>query len=110
MSPWWKPGSWCCAGRIETQRGEPLHRSTIPDLWRVTDALARITEILTINPKGAELVTFLPPIAQGDSNLTREARTAVANTLLGGLELAREGALTMTQEEPMAECWIRAGC
>ena len=78
----------------------PVYAPAIPDLWRVTDALARITDILAIHPKGGELAAFLPPIDQDDPNLPVKARTAVASTLLAGLELAREGALTLVQEGP----------
>jgi segregation and condensation protein A len=88
----------------------PVYAPAIPDLWRVTDALARITDILAIHPEGGDLAAFLPPIDQDDPNLTVKARTALASTLLAGLELAREGALAISQVKPMAACRMKAAC
>ena len=70
--------------------------------------MSRITELLAAHPGGGELAAFLPPIALDDPNRTVRARTAVASTLLAGLELAREGALTITQEAPIAEIRLRS--
>ena len=93
----------------EREAGEaPVYAPAIPDLWRVTDALARITDILAIHPEGGDLAAFLPPIDQDDPNLPVKARTALASTLLAGLELAREGALAISQEKPMAACRMKA--
>jgi segregation and condensation protein A len=90
---------------------EPVYNPAIPDLWRVTDALALIMERLDAHPEGGELGTFLPPIAPDDPNRPIRTRTAVASTLLAGLEMAREGALSIEQQEPLSECWIRpAAC
>jgi segregation and condensation protein A len=97
-------------GPDRTFGDEPVYMPAIPDLWRVTDALARIAALLAVHPGGGDLAAFLPPIASDDPNRTIRARTALGSTFLAGLELAREGALTITQEEPMAECWMQAAC
>lgn len=85
----------------------PVYAPTISDLWRVSDAMLRITELLAVHPEGWELAAFLPPIAPNDQNRRVRVRTAVASTLLASLELAREGALILEQEVPMAEVWLR---
>jgi segregation and condensation protein A len=42
---------------------------------------------------------FLPAIAADAADRTLQARAAVASTLVAGLELAREGALSLQQAE-----------
>ncbi|WP_284948007.1 segregation and condensation protein A [Acidisoma cladoniae] len=77
----------------------PPYQPVIPDLWRVTDALARIRLTLAEHPEGGELSAFLPAISADVANRDLRARAAVASTLLAGLELAREGVLAIEQEE-----------
>jgi segregation and condensation protein A len=79
-----------------------VYRQVVPDLWRVSDALARIRSTLAEHPEGGDLVQFLPRVAADATNRALRARAAVASTLLAGLELAREGALTLHQEAPFA--------
>jgi hypothetical protein len=39
---------------------EPVYRQVIPELWRISGALARIHALLPGHPEGAELAVFLP--------------------------------------------------
>jgi segregation and condensation protein A len=79
---------------------EPLvYRQVVPDLWRVSDALARIRLTLAEQPEGGALAKFLPYVAANVPDRELKARAAVASTLLAGLELAREGALSIEQQE-----------
>jgi len=107
MSRRWGPALLCCAGLRIPLRTLRSTRRRSPNLWRVTDALTWITALLAVHPEGEDLAAFLPPIAPYDPNRTVRVRTAVASTLLAGRELAREGALTITQEMPMSQCWLR---
>jgi segregation and condensation protein A len=75
-----------------------VYRQVVPDLWRVSDALARIRSALVEHPEGGDLTLFLPSIPIEAVNRALRARAAVASTLLAGLELAREGVLTIEQE------------
>jgi segregation and condensation protein A len=86
-------------GRGGRPEEAPLYRPAIPALWRVRDALARIRAMLVEHPEGGELGRFLPPIAAEESDRMLKARAAVASTLMAGLELAREGVLTVRQGE-----------
>jgi segregation and condensation protein A len=86
----------------------PVYRPVVPDLWRVSDALARIRTTLAEHPEGGDLLLFLPGITADTTNRTLRARAAVASTLLAGLELAREGALTIEQEEDYGPVWLLA--
>ena len=75
-----------------------VYRQMVPDLWRVSDALARIRLTLADYPEGGDLRRFLPHIAADAADRALKARAAVASTLLAGLELAREGDLAIDQE------------
>jgi segregation and condensation protein A len=86
-------------GRGGRAEEAPLYQPVIPDLWRVTDALARIRLTLAEHPEGGELSAFLPGLAADVANRDLRARAAVASTLLAGLELARDGAVMIEQEE-----------
>ena len=78
-------------------------------LWRVSDAIARITEMLGERPGGRELGAFLPGIEADGPDRDLRCRAAVASTLLAGLELARGGALILAQENSASPVMIEAG-
>jgi segregation and condensation protein A len=85
-------------GRGGRPEEAPTYQPVIPDLWRVSDALARIRTVLAEHPEGGDLSAFLPVLSADAANRNLKARAAVASTLLGGLELAREGTLAIEQE------------
>jgi segregation and condensation protein A len=87
---------WGRGGRPEEA---PVYRQVVPDLWPVSEALARIGSKLEEHSEGGDLSKFLPGIAADATNHTLRAQAAVAGTLLAGLELAREGGLTIEQDE-----------
>jgi segregation and condensation protein A len=89
-------------GRGGQPAEEPVYQPDIPDLWRVSDALARIRAALAEDPEGGALTRFLPVIRADAPHRELRARAAVASTLLAGLELAKEGGLTLRQESPFA--------
>ena len=68
-------------------------------LWRVPDAMVRITRILEVRPRGGPLASFLPALQAEGENQELRCRAAVASTFLGALELARDGALQLRQEQ-----------
>jgi segregation and condensation protein A len=51
---------------------------------------------------------FLPALPVNEPDRDRRARAAVASTLMAGLELAREGELTLHQEGLFATINVRA--
>ena len=69
-------------------------------LWRVPDAIARITRMLAIRPEGGPLGSFLPQLNGTGPEKELRCRAALASTFLAGLELAREGNLALQQEQP----------
>lgn len=112
-------------GPLPEQAKEEVYRPRPLPLWRVPDALARMERLLpgllgsaAGAEGGASLWSFLPgpatlaaagldPGAVPDTALLR--RSAVASTLVAGLELAREGRLALAQEELFGNVQVRAG-
>jgi segregation and condensation protein A len=70
------------------------------NLWRVPDAMARIAEMLAMRPEGGALGSFLPGMDREAADRELRCRAALASTFLGGLELARSGALALRQDHP----------
>ena len=85
-------------GRGERPEQATAYRLVLPDLWRVSDALARIRAILAEESEQRVLEAFLPTLSGEKLDRPLKARAAVASTFLAGLELAREGVLTLEQE------------
>jgi segregation and condensation protein A len=86
-------------GRGGRPEEAPIYRQVVPDLWRVSNALARIRLTLAEHPEGGDLSRFLPSLSADASNRSLKVRAAVASTLLAALELAREGVLAIAQED-----------
>jgi segregation and condensation protein A len=72
-------------------------------LWTVQDALRRLGAMLGSVPDWATLEQFLP------ENLTdpEERRAALASTFMAGLELTRDGVLSMRQSEAFGPIELR---
>ena len=72
-------------GRAGRQgEAEPVYRPVLPDLWRVSDAMARIRVMLEKRPEGEELACFLPAIGADEADRALKVRAAVASTFAGG--------------------------
>ncbi|MDE2008143.1 MAG: segregation/condensation protein A [Rhodospirillales bacterium] len=71
-------------------------------IWTVQDALRRLRMLLGSVPDGASLEHFLPDLAT-----PTELRAALASTLLAGLELARDGAVRLDQDQPFGPVRLR---
>jgi segregation and condensation protein A len=85
------------------------YRPRPPPLWRVTDALARMDQLLAELPDGSPLTAFLPAIGGEDPGRTLRCRAAVSSTLIAGLERARDGALTLDQAAAWTPILVRRG-
>ena len=83
--------------------GRTGYRPKPPVFWTVADAMARLERLLGRMPEWTSLAGFLPHVA--DDPVQR--RAAVASTLLAGLELARNGAADLRQDEPFGEIFVR---
>jgi segregation and condensation protein A len=102
---------WACAAQFEddTDRidtGTPYCPARLA-LWTVLDARQRILQLLAETSDEAPLDRFLPtrdaPAETAMPTLpSLRRRSAVASTLIAGLELAREGLVTLHQPAPFA--------
>ncbi len=89
------------AGARETYRPRP------PALPGLAEALVRLSRLLGGLPGWTELRHFLPGEAAGDADAALRRRAGVASTLLAGLELAREGAVLLRQDDAFGPILLR---
>ena len=67
--------------------------------WSVADAAARIRAmVLPVGEEGAGMEAFLPEVPADAPERELRCRVAVAGTFLAGLELTRDGSVTVEQE------------
>lgn len=92
------------AARRRGAKGTPYEARALT-LWTVQDALRRLGELLGTMPDWAELEQFMPLVTRGPT----EYRAAMASTFLAGLELARDGAIRLRQEETFGPILVRSG-
>ena len=84
--------------RLPAEAGA-LYRVPGPPFWSVADAAARIRALLPlIGEGGAPLAGFLPDMPVGAPQRELRCRVAVAGTFLAGLELTRDGSMSLQQE------------
>jgi segregation and condensation protein A len=76
--------------------------------WSVQQALERLSRLLPISADWHTLEQFMPPQAD-DAELPDPLahRAALSSTLLAGLELARNGAISLQQEAPFGPIRLR---
>jgi segregation and condensation protein A len=90
-----------CLVTLQLPEGAEPYRPRPPPVWRVSDAITRITALLGRVPDdGCPLAVFLPLIDIAAPQADARCRTAVAATFLAGLELAREGHVALDQASP----------
>jgi segregation and condensation protein A len=112
---------WACLAQFDD--GLPradrraVYRPPWHDLCSVLDARAHILRLLAEMPEEAPLGRFLPRVRVEDDRPDRWPlwrRSAVASTLIAGLELARDGTVLLEQEAPFApirlRCCAEAAC
>ena len=85
----------------------PAYQPAPLELWRVPEAIARVTALLKQQPDGLPLVDCLPPIPAGTAQRQLRQRAALASTLVASLELARDATLDMDQEVAFGTITLR---
>jgi len=69
-------------------------------LWRVAEALAQLRARLPWLPtEGVPLAALLPPRGDAEMRTPLQRRAALASAFLAGLELEREGAVSLAHEK-----------
>jgi len=96
---------------LESREGQgtevpQTYRPAPPELWRISDAMLRITALLEQQPRNLRLAQCLPAIAPTEPDRPLRSRAALASTLVAGLELTRDGRLTLSQAEPFGSITI----
>ena len=76
------------------------YRPRPPPLWQVSDAIARMHQLLGALPDGSPLTAFLPTVGGTEPGRALRRRVAISSTLVAGLELARAGSLALDQDMP----------
>ena len=84
-----------------------VYRPRPSPLWRVSQAIARIESLLAEQTDGASLGAFLPAVSADVADREMRCRAAVASTLVAGLELARQGRVSLGQEGEWGEISVR---
>jgi segregation and condensation protein A len=95
-----------CLKLLALPARERVYRPRPPLLWRAPDALARIRALLPGLPAGATLDQLLPPMPAGEGAALWR-RSALASTLLAGLELSRDGAVVLEQQAAFGAVRVR---
>ena len=100
---------WACLAQFEDDTAgdgtDTVYRPRRPDLCSVLEARARMERLLAEMLETAPFACFLPRVpgrGRIPSDLPLWRRSAVASTLMAGLELAREEVLLLEQPEPFA--------
>ncbi|HXR90773.1 MAG TPA: hypothetical protein VN750_10895 [Steroidobacteraceae bacterium] len=78
-----------------------------PPLWRASDALSRLRQLLGVLPDGSPLQAFLPQLGTEQPDSALRARAALSSTLIAGLELARDGVLALEQDAAWTPVRVR---
>jgi segregation and condensation protein A len=91
-----------CLKLLQVPMRERVYRPRPPLLWRAPEALARIRALLPGLPDGLALEQLLPPAPEGEGAALWR-RSALASTLLAGLELSRDGTAVLDQDVAFGE-------
>lgn len=83
-------------GSCHRPEAAPVYRPVLTHLWRMDQALARIREMLALDPHGGTLQQFLPEPVQA-TQTTLWTRGALASTFTACLEMAKQGELVVEQ-------------
>ena len=109
-APRWPSCARACLAALQAEvaKCERYRRPEPLPLWRVRDAIARITGLLPELHGTVPFERFLPQVAPEPPDYALRCRSAVASTLVARLELVRGGELTLVQEESFGAIKVRA--
>ena len=88
--------------------GGALYQVPGPPFWSLADATKRIRAMLRlVGEEGAGMEAFLPEVPEAVPERDLRCRVAVAGTFLAGLELTRDGSVTVEQERAWTAIQMR---
>ena len=76
-------------------------------LWRASDALPHMRQLVCVLPDGSPLPAFLPQLGAEEPDSVLRARAALSSTLIAGLELPRDGVLALDQDAAWTPVRVR---
>ena len=76
------------------------YRPSRHPVWPVAKARGRVRQLLPVLPDGSDFARFVPGVAPDAPDRALRCRSAAASTFIALLELARDGALTLAQDQP----------
>ena len=89
-----------CLVALRVPEGARLAQTPRLSLWTVAQAVVRMQQQVGSIPDRSALAVFLPKIGADVPDRALRCRAALASTLLAGLELARNGTVTLEQDQP----------
>ena len=89
-------------GMVQARGDEPVHIVQRRPVMTLDQAIERVSHMLGFAIDWADLESFLPPGAAGDYR-----RSALASSFVAVLELARQGRLSLMQEQAFAPLMLR---
>ena len=87
---------------------QPVYRPMVRTLLSVQVALTWLRSLLAAHPDGGELAQFLPAQTALTKEPTLHSRAALASTFLAGLELTKQEAAQMAQDEDFGDIQLQA--
>jgi segregation and condensation protein A len=93
-------------GRDELPAETPLYRPTIPEVFRIAEALFRMRALAAAMTVPQPLETFWPEVPAEKRGEPVVVRSAVASTFVAALELCRESVVGLDQDEDFSRIMV----
>ncbi len=89
-----------CLGvlRLSETRPEQVYQPRQIVEWTPHQAMMRIQSMLDSNPRGGDMLGFVPAMREGLPNRETSLRVAISGTLIASLEMAREARVHLHQD------------
>jgi len=99
-----------CLSVFRYGRAEPFEEYRVPlkrALWTPAQAIARMRAMLQELPDGGDLLGFVPKLKADLPDRAFRLRSAIASTLIAGLELTRDAQADVNQDELFGQVVVR---
>jgi chromatin segregation and condensation protein Rec8/ScpA/Scc1 (kleisin family) len=93
-------------GRDELPAETPLYRPTVPDVFRIAEALLRIRALVAAMTAPQPLEAFWPEVPAQKPKGPVIVRSAVASTFVAALELCQESVVGLDQDEDFSAIMV----
>ena len=90
----------------EERSAPTTYQPLVHQLWRLSDAIAHLRQLLADRPEGDELVNCLLQVFEPTEQGALCTRKTVAVTLMAALELAKNGMASLEQGSAFGPIWL----